>query len=294
MWKGSRMQVEVSKHTEGKKEKVLRPNGLPESLIRYDGQFSLHPIMIINFLTFVLWMDIWLLLLHSLVVVFSDNLSWDKMSKSLSILYVPIFGGNCWSVWESMISFDCTKVCTWGKGQQQIQAMMCGLDCVVKQQGCRRRQLSQSQIWLEYSSIHISPLRNPIPILHQKSLRKACLLKKLRMWWQHLCHNKGQALPYGVLHSLLSLMEFSMHPQKSFQNQKVSPSLQMFWKVFLTVTLVNEDIGGPLVFCHYLGTSTFPKLFFSKPGSILLQVPYHCSSDSLSVIARKGICSLCM
>lgn len=32
-----RMQVEVSKHTEGTKEKMLRPNGLPESLIRYDG-----------------------------------------------------------------------------------------------------------------------------------------------------------------------------------------------------------------------------------------------------------------
>nr|AML76777.1 putative LOV domain-containing protein [Fontinalis antipyretica] len=29
------MQVEVSKHTEGRKEKSLRPNGLPESLIRY-------------------------------------------------------------------------------------------------------------------------------------------------------------------------------------------------------------------------------------------------------------------
>ncbi|KAK7262390.1 hypothetical protein RJT34_29962 [Clitoria ternatea] len=32
------MQVEVSKHTEGSKEKVLRPNGLPESLIRYDAR----------------------------------------------------------------------------------------------------------------------------------------------------------------------------------------------------------------------------------------------------------------
>nr|AML77202.1 putative LOV domain-containing protein [Digitalis purpurea] len=30
------MQVEVSKHTEGAKENVTRPNGLPESLIRYD------------------------------------------------------------------------------------------------------------------------------------------------------------------------------------------------------------------------------------------------------------------
>nr|AML78151.1 putative LOV domain-containing protein [Philonotis fontana] len=29
------MQVEVSKHTEGRKENALRPNGLPESLIRY-------------------------------------------------------------------------------------------------------------------------------------------------------------------------------------------------------------------------------------------------------------------
>ncbi|XP_051142431.1 phototropin-1-like [Andrographis paniculata] len=32
------MQVEVSKHTEGAKEKMTRPNGLPESLIRYDAR----------------------------------------------------------------------------------------------------------------------------------------------------------------------------------------------------------------------------------------------------------------
>ncbi|XP_019199255.1 PREDICTED: phototropin-1 isoform X1 [Ipomoea nil] len=32
------MQVEVSKHTEGFKEKMVRPNGLPESLIRYDAR----------------------------------------------------------------------------------------------------------------------------------------------------------------------------------------------------------------------------------------------------------------
>nr|AHZ63874.1 phototropin [Lycopodium deuterodensum] len=32
------MQVEVSKYTEGLKEKALRPNGLPESLIRYDAR----------------------------------------------------------------------------------------------------------------------------------------------------------------------------------------------------------------------------------------------------------------
>nr|AML78000.1 putative LOV domain-containing protein [Viola canadensis] len=32
------MQVEVSKHTEGGKDKMLRPNGLPESLIRYDSR----------------------------------------------------------------------------------------------------------------------------------------------------------------------------------------------------------------------------------------------------------------
>jgi len=37
------MLVEVSKHTEGLKEKTLRPNGLPESLIRYDGMlFHIH------------------------------------------------------------------------------------------------------------------------------------------------------------------------------------------------------------------------------------------------------------
>ncbi|XP_016436377.1 phototropin-1 [Nicotiana tabacum] len=32
------MQVEVSKHTEGAKDKMVRPNGLPESLIRYDAR----------------------------------------------------------------------------------------------------------------------------------------------------------------------------------------------------------------------------------------------------------------
>ncbi|XVF05613.1 hypothetical protein REPUB_Repub05bG0187900 [Reevesia pubescens] len=32
------MLVEVSKHTEGAKEKMMRPNGLPESLIRYDAR----------------------------------------------------------------------------------------------------------------------------------------------------------------------------------------------------------------------------------------------------------------
>nr|AML78047.1 putative LOV domain-containing protein [Cercidiphyllum japonicum] len=32
------MQVEVSKHTEGSKDKTVRPNGLPESLIRYDAR----------------------------------------------------------------------------------------------------------------------------------------------------------------------------------------------------------------------------------------------------------------
>nr|AML76798.1 putative LOV domain-containing protein [Phycella sp. BC-2016] len=32
------MQVEVSKHTEGSKDTLVRPNGLPESLIRYDAR----------------------------------------------------------------------------------------------------------------------------------------------------------------------------------------------------------------------------------------------------------------
>jgi hypothetical protein len=34
------MQVEVSKHTEGLKENVVRPNGLSSSLIRYDGALN--------------------------------------------------------------------------------------------------------------------------------------------------------------------------------------------------------------------------------------------------------------
>ena len=35
-----RMQVEVSKYTEGSKDTALRPNGLPESLIKYDGTIT--------------------------------------------------------------------------------------------------------------------------------------------------------------------------------------------------------------------------------------------------------------
>lgn len=34
------MQVEVSKYTEGLNDKALRPNGLPRSLIHYDGKKS--------------------------------------------------------------------------------------------------------------------------------------------------------------------------------------------------------------------------------------------------------------
>ena len=33
-----RMQVEVSKYTEGLSDKRMRPNELPVSLIRYDGE----------------------------------------------------------------------------------------------------------------------------------------------------------------------------------------------------------------------------------------------------------------
>lgn len=32
--------MEVSKYTEGSKDTVVRPNGLPESLIKYDGTTS--------------------------------------------------------------------------------------------------------------------------------------------------------------------------------------------------------------------------------------------------------------
>jgi hypothetical protein len=35
------MQVEVSKYTVGNKDTVVRPNGLPESLIKYDGTRAL-------------------------------------------------------------------------------------------------------------------------------------------------------------------------------------------------------------------------------------------------------------
>lgn len=39
------MQVEVSKFTEGINDKALRPNGLPKSLIRYDGKRLLNTIV---------------------------------------------------------------------------------------------------------------------------------------------------------------------------------------------------------------------------------------------------------
>lgn len=35
------MQVEVSKYTEGAVDKALRPNGLSQSLIKYDGKYIL-------------------------------------------------------------------------------------------------------------------------------------------------------------------------------------------------------------------------------------------------------------
>ena len=41
------MQVEVSKYTEGINEKALRPNGLPKSLIRYDGK-HLYPALLMD------------------------------------------------------------------------------------------------------------------------------------------------------------------------------------------------------------------------------------------------------
>jgi hypothetical protein len=110
------------------------------------------------------------------------------------------------------------------------------------------------------------------------------------MWWQHLCHNKAQQLPYTILHSLISQMESCMHQQKSFRKQKTSPSLQMSQKVFLMVKLVNEDIDGPLVFYRCLGESTFPtKILLSKPGSTLPQFVCHCVPDSPGVISKKGV-----
>nr|AML76557.1 putative LOV domain-containing protein [Alternanthera sessilis] len=42
------MQVEVSKHTEGSKDKMVRPNGLPESLIRYDARQKDMPATSVN------------------------------------------------------------------------------------------------------------------------------------------------------------------------------------------------------------------------------------------------------
>lgn len=45
-----RMLVEVNKHTEGSKEKKLRPNGLPESLIRYDGTVYWMDLLPLQFL----------------------------------------------------------------------------------------------------------------------------------------------------------------------------------------------------------------------------------------------------
>lgn len=45
------MQVEVSKHTEGLRENVVRPNGLSSSLIRYDGAFnSISPLKLLAFI----------------------------------------------------------------------------------------------------------------------------------------------------------------------------------------------------------------------------------------------------
>lgn len=44
------MQVEVSKYTEGMNEKELRPNGLPTSLIRYDGKYTATALGLVLFM----------------------------------------------------------------------------------------------------------------------------------------------------------------------------------------------------------------------------------------------------
>jgi len=69
-----RMQVEVSKHTEGFKENALRPNGLPESLIRYDCMvFQTH--LIYNIKTY--WLGKYLMF-YSNILIFSENNSCEE------------------------------------------------------------------------------------------------------------------------------------------------------------------------------------------------------------------------
>ncbi len=54
---------------------------------------------------------------------------------------------------------------------------MCSILCH-DQQGCRRRQQSQSQIWLGCSKIRIHLLRIPMPIFHPKSSRRTHPMRK--------------------------------------------------------------------------------------------------------------------
>lgn len=42
--------MEVSKHTEGSRDKMVRPNGLPESLIRYDGIYCATSSLFLSYL----------------------------------------------------------------------------------------------------------------------------------------------------------------------------------------------------------------------------------------------------
>lgn len=66
------MQVEVSKYTEGVNDKALRPNGLPKSLIRYDGE---------HVYSRCYWMWLWL---HLIIIL--SCVSARQKEKALSLI----------------------------------------------------------------------------------------------------------------------------------------------------------------------------------------------------------------
>jgi hypothetical protein len=80
------MQVEVSKHTEGSKDKMLRPNGLPESLIRYDG-IALH---LLNSLFSFLFGSTLLSFIEKCSVSFSYTVFYSCIS-STCLLFISIY-----------------------------------------------------------------------------------------------------------------------------------------------------------------------------------------------------------
>ena len=100
-----RMQVEVSKHTEGSKEKTLRPNGLPESLIRYDGMHWTRLLLYCNVSYLII-----LLHIYQRIMALIERVPKKKKKGS----------HNVYLIYSSIQAKSGASLCIWTKGPREL------------------------------------------------------------------------------------------------------------------------------------------------------------------------------